>query len=247
MTKMSKNIIFLNSVDSTNNYANQLILSNAAEDGTVVMAQFQEKGRGLAGNSWESETGKNLLTSIILYPKFLPAGKQFHISKAISLSILEFLKKETDGVSIKWPNDVYVKDKKIAGILIENSIKGNHLFSSIIGIGLNLNQENFVTDAPNPVSLKQLTGNDYNCETVVFEIKKHFYHWYIKLQSGNFDEVNLTYFEHLYRKELWQTYSKQRDLFEGKIVGIGEFGQLQLEKRNGAIEEFMFKEVEFVI
>jgi BirA family biotin operon repressor/biotin-[acetyl-CoA-carboxylase] ligase len=246
MTKKNKNIIFLNRVNSTNNYANQLILSNAAEEGTVVMAQFQENGKGQAGNKWESETGKNLLTSIILFPKFLLAGKQFQISKAVSLSILEFLVKEIDGVSIKWPNDIYVTDKKIAGILIENSIKGNYLLSSIVGIGLNLNQENFVSDAPNPISLKQLTGIDYNPEDVILAIKAHFFKWYKKLLRGNFHKVNLSYFKHLYQKEVWQIYSKQQELFDGKIVGIGEFGQLQIEKRNGAIEEFMFKEVEFV-
>jgi len=245
--KKSKNIIFLNRVDSTNNYANQLILSNAAEDGTVVMAQFQKKGKGLDGNFWESEAGKNLLSSIVLYPRFLTAGKQFQISKAISLGILEFLEKQIGDVSIKWPNDVYVNDKKIAGILIENSIKGNYLSSSILGVGLNLNQENFKSVAPNPISLKLLTGKVYNCATVILEIKRNFYKWYEKLKTGNFDEINSTYFTHLYRRGEWQTYVKQDKYFDGRIVGIGEFGQLQLEKQNGAIEEFMFKEVSFVI
>ena len=247
MGKQNKKIIFLHEVDSTNNYANRLILSNAAEDGTVVMTSFQNNGRGQAGNGWESENGKNLLASIILFPNFLHARKQFLLSKAISLSIVEFLKKEVNGVSIKWPNDIYVGNKKIAGILIENSVKGNNLFSSVLGVGLNLNQENFLSNAPNPVSLKQLTGKDFNIQKALSEITDHFRKWYGIMIAGGFSELNSAYFAQLYRKEKWKTYSCSGLLFKAKIVGIGEFGQLQLKLKSGEVEEYMFKEVEFVI
>jgi BirA family biotin operon repressor/biotin-[acetyl-CoA-carboxylase] ligase len=246
MTKQEKKIIFLNEIDSTNNYANQLILSNAAEEGTIVMTQFQKKGRGQPGNGWESEAGKNLLVSFILFPEFLHAEKQFQISKAISLSIVEFLNREVDRVSIKWPNDIYVENKKIAGILIENSIKGTTLFSSIVGIGLNINQDIFVSDAPNPVSLKQLTGKEFDVKSVMCDIFELFTKWYRRLQYVAAVDIDSTYFDQLYGKEEWKTYSKQGELFEAKIVGIGEYGQLQLKNRHGIIEEFMFKEVEFV-
>lgn len=247
MKQKSKKIIVLSEVDSTNNYANRLILSEAAEEGTVVLARFQNKGKGQQGNSWESEPGKNLLASIILFPEFLPAGKQFLISKAISLAILDFLKPETDQASIKWPNDIYIGKKKIAGILIENSVKGANLYSSIIGIGLNLNQEKFYSGAPNPVSLKQLTGRNYDEEEVISKIWDHFFEYYENLKQVEIDKIDTLYLNNLFRKNEWSLYRKENLQWEARIAGIGEFGQLQLENREGEIEEFMFKEVEFVI
>jgi BirA family biotin operon repressor/biotin-[acetyl-CoA-carboxylase] ligase len=246
MNKPDPKIIFIDELESTNNYANQLMLSNV-EECTVVLAQYQKMGRGQQGNSWESETGKNLLASIILYPQFLPAGKQFSISKMVSLALVEFLKREVEGVSIKWPNDIYVDRKKIAGILIENTIKGTTLFSSVLGIGLNLNQEKFMSDAPNPISLKQLTGKNYNIENVVSEILEFIQGWYSKMHAGNYTAIDSAYFSNLFRRDEWSKYSKDGIQFEAKIVGIGEFGQLQLEKRDGLISEFVFKEIEFVI
>lgn len=247
MNKPDKKIIVLNEVESTNNYASQLILSNAAEEGMVVLTQFQKSGRGHHGNQWESEAGKNMLATIILFPQFLNAGKQFMLSKIVSLSLVEFLKNETGDVSIKWPNDIYVGNKKIAGILIENSIKGNTLFSSLLGIGLNLNQQKFLSDAPNPVSLKQITGEEYNAETVAVEILESILRWYGKMGTGNFSEIDSAYFSQLFRSSEWAKYSKNKIIFEAKIIGIGEFGQLQLENRDGTVDEFMFKEIEFVL
>ncbi|NOR75354.1 MAG: biotin--[acetyl-CoA-carboxylase] ligase [Draconibacterium sp.] len=247
MNKLSKKIIVLNEVDSTNNYANQLVLSKAADEGTVIMTQFQKKGKGQLGNSWESESGKNILATLILYPRFLNAGKQFLISKIVSLSLVEFLKNETDDVSIKWPNDIYVGNKKIAGILIENSIKGNTLFSSLLGIGLNLNQIKFLSDAPNPISLKQLTGKEYVVETVVSEISESILKWYKRIKTGGFSKIDSEYFYHLFRNGEWTKYSKDGNVFEARIIGIGKFGQLQLEVKDGSINEFMFKEIEFVL
>lgn len=246
MSGKAKNIIVVNEVESTNNYANQLILSNAVE-GTVVLAQYQSKGRGQIGNRWESEAGKNMLASIILYPNTLSAAKQFTIAKFVSLALADFLRNEIDGISIKWPNDIYVGNKKIAGILIENSIKGSNLFASVLGIGLNLNQEYFLSDAPNPISLKQITGKNYKIESVASEIRELIFDWYKKIETNNFAEIDSAYFSQLFRKREWKMYSKEETLFEAKIIGIGEFGQLQLEKRDGTVEEFMFKELEFVI
>ncbi|MCK5730768.1 MAG: biotin--[acetyl-CoA-carboxylase] ligase [Draconibacterium sp.] len=246
MNKLSKKIIVLNEVDSTNNYANQLILSEAADEGTVILTQFQKKGKGQLGNSWESEAGKNILATVILFPRFLNAGKQFLISKIVSLSLVEFLKNETDDVSIKWPNDIYVGNKKIAGILIENSIKGNTLFSSLLGIGLNLNQTKFLSDAPNPISLKQLTGKEYVVETVASEISESILKWYKKIKTGGFNNIDSEYFSHLFRNGEWAKYSKDGNVFEARIIGVGKFGQLQLENRDGTIDDFIFKEVEFM-
>ncbi len=243
----NKNLIFLTEVDSTNNYANQLVLSKAAEHGTVVLAQLQNMGKGQQGNRWESEAGKNLLASIVLFPNFLSAAKQFYLSKIASLAIVDFLKNETIGVSIKWPNDIYIQHKKVAGILIENAVKGQNISSSIIGIGLNLNQELFVSDAPNPVSLKQVSRKYYDIENVSETICENLFHWYQILKNGNFHEIDSAYFNLLYMAYEWAIFAKQGVQFEARINGIGEFGQLILEERSGSVSEYMFKEVEFVI
>ena len=243
----SKNFIFLNEVESTNNYAKQLLLSKEAEDGTVVLAQDQKKGRGQVGNNWESENGKNLLASFIFFPDFLGAGKQFYLSKIVSLALVDFLNTEVNNTSIKWPNDIYIGEKKVAGILIENSIKGQNLESTIIGIGLNLNQENFYSDAPNPVSLKQITGNKYSAEEVVKILDIKIEEWFKKLKSGFLKEIDENYFKLIFRANQWGMYSKNGHKFEAKITGIGEFGQLVLTDRNGKSSEYMFKEIEFVI
>jgi len=240
------NIIVLKEVDSSNNYAKHLV-DRGVDNGTVVLAHFQQTGRGQVGNFWESEAEKNLLMSLILYPQFLEAGKQFSISKAISLALVKWLENETENVAIKWPNDIYVGDKKIAGILIENTIKGRSLDSSIVGIGLNLNQEVFTSNAPNPVSLKQLTGNNYDVKEVLHELLLIFQSLITDLEYGDLEKIDRAYFEKLYRGEEWCLYRKEGVEFEARINGIGEFGQIQLENTSGEILEFMFKEVEFVI
>ena len=245
--KTNQNFIFLTDVESTNNYANHLVLSKAAGHGTVVLAQYQKMGKGQHGNRWESEFGKNLLMSIILVPHFLPAAKQFFLSKIASLALVDFAKSENAEVTIKWPNDIYVGNKKLAGMLIENSIKGNRIDSSIIGIGLNLNQERFISDAPNPVSLKILTEKNYDVVEVAVKMSELLHIWFEKLQTGSFEEIDTNYFEQLFRAGEWALFAKQGIQFEARIIGIGEFGQLVLEERNGSLAEFMFKEIEFVI
>ncbi len=241
-----KNIIVLKEVDSTNNYAKHLI-SEKVQEGTVVLAHYQKTGRGQQGNFWESEAQKNLLFSLILYPHFLDAGRQFYISKIVSLAMVEVLKPLVDTVTIKWPNDIYVGDKKIGGILIENSIKGTQLASSIIGIGLNVNQETFRSNAPNPVSLKQLTGKEFNIQLILNNFLDQLKLKLTELQNGGFEQTERAYFSNLFRNKGWHIYRSNGRNMEARIAGIGSFGQLQLEHKSGEILEFMFKEVEFVI
>jgi BirA family biotin operon repressor/biotin-[acetyl-CoA-carboxylase] ligase len=244
MNNTQKKIIVLDRTDSTNNYASQLVDKGVTE-GTVVLAHYQEKGRGYKENYWESEAGKNLLASIVLYPVFLPAGRQFQLSKVISLALVEFLKKEIPAPKIKWPNDIYYEQNKIAGILIENSVKGEFLNSSIIGFGLNVNQIRFLSDAPNPVSLKQITGEEYQISQVLNQIFRNFQRWFAKLKAGKYREIDAAYYENLYQNTGWHKFKGKGQEFEAQIKGIGEFGQLQLEKRTGELAEYQFKEVEF--
>lgn len=247
MKNSTNNIIVLQEVDSTNNYANRLIMSDTTEEGCVVLAHFQKKGKGQSGNFWESEANKNLLMSIILYPEFLPVQKQFYLSKITSLALFDFLKSETDNISIKWPNDIYVKNKKIAGILIENSVKGNFLSSSVLGIGVNINQQKFISDSPNPVSLKQITEKEYKIEQMASDLAGYVFCWYNKLRDGNLKDIDDRYFNNLYRKNEWSFFIKDGQTFEARIIGIGEYGHLILEQRNGKTDKFMFKEIEFVL
>ena len=156
LCNMDWEIVHITETDSTN----QWVKSHRGDHPFCVMADYQTAGRGCGTNRWESERGKNLLFSLLLHPKQIPASKQFHISMAISLSIIEALGQHVADLSIKWPNDIYWRNGKIAGILIENTLKGNIIKDSIIGVGLNVNQRHFISDAPNPVSMRQILGHD---------------------------------------------------------------------------------------
>lgn len=246
MITIGKNIIVKNEIESTNNYAKQMV-SDKPEEGTVVLAHYQFKGRGQQGNFWESEPGENLLFSIIFYPSFLDVAMQFYLSKAVSFALFEYISDVVADVKIKWPNDIYVGNKKIAGILIENAVKGNHLDYSIVGIGLNLNQNKFYSEAPNPVSLAQLTGIEFNKEEQLKKLLKAIEKWYSILQNQQLKEIDSAYLKNLYAFKQWRKYRVGTKELTGWIKGVGEFGQLQLEFRSGVIKEFMFKEIELVI
>ena len=157
-------------LSSTNDYLAQLCKDNKAKEFYTVLADSQTKGKGQRGNHWESEAGKNLTFSIVLYPTALEVKKHFCLSMLAALSCIEALGAYTDGFSIKWPNDIYWKDKKIGGILIENELEGGYIVQSIIGIGLNINQEVFYSNAPNPVSLKQILDVDIDIQEVMMKV-----------------------------------------------------------------------------
>ncbi len=247
MKKDLNNIIVLTEIDSTNNYANQLISSELPKNGTVVLAHYQFKGKGHRENGWESATGKNLLTSIILYPSFLPVTKQFYLSKIASLAIIGWLSDKVADASIKWPNDIYIGNKKVAGILIETSIKGDVFFSAVAGIGLNLNQVEFSRELPNPVSLKMVNGIEYNVMDAAGELQEVFMGLYQQLNTGAYNGIDSAYFNNLFRRNTWAWYKEEERLFEARIVGIGEYGQLLLENRSGKTNAYFFKEIQFMI
>ncbi|WP_372949200.1 biotin--[acetyl-CoA-carboxylase] ligase [Mariniphaga sp.] len=246
MTEENFSLFILSDTDSTNNYANRLITEGKAKNGSVVLSHYQTNGRGQRGNTWESAPGKNLLASIVLFPKFLPPGKQFYLSKIASLALYDLLVKHTQGVTVKWPNDIYVGNKKIAGILIETSILGNQFHSAVVGIGLNLNQEIFSEELPNPVSLKLLTGKDYDIKETALNFRGFFMKWYQKLETWNIAEIDAAYHEYLFRIKEWSVFQKNDKRFEARILGTGEYGQLILEDRTGNQTFYMFKEIEFV-
>ena len=239
-------IIHLDIVDSTNNYAAKESLTKSLNEGTVFVATCQQSGRGQGQSSWESEKGLNLTFSFVLYPKQVEVIRQFTISMAISLGVVDFLNQFTSQVSIKWPNDIYVEDKKIAGILIETSISSGKISRAIIGIGLNINQEKFVSDAPNPVSLRNLTSKVYDLNQMLGVLCKSLEQRYFQLISDKDSRINDDYERHLYQKGEWSDYRSDNVEFEGKIKGVDPDGRLLIETRKGEVRCFDFKEVAFL-
>ena len=154
---------------------------------------------------------------------------------------------ETNHINIKWPNDIYYKDKKLAGILIENSIKGTQIEKSIVGIGLNLNQVQFVSNAPNPVSLKQITGKVYSIDKEIISLRENILFYYDKLREKDYRFLNDRYLTNMYNYNKFHAYKDKEGFFEAKITGINEFGHLQTITKDGEEKEFELKEIEFVI
>lgn len=238
-------IVRKNEINSTNNFALELIKTENPAAGTVVLTLNQTKGRGQQTNSWESESGKNLTISIILRPEFLPIPQQFQISMVISLGVYDYLKQYVGDVSIKWPNDIYVGVKKIAGILIEHSIMGSVLSTSVCGIGLNINQTQFVSDAPNPISLSNCTGKEYDLEKELLSLLDCIERRYLQLENGFTQQLEKDYLESMYWMNTEHSFEDENGLFKGKIVGITELGQLRIEAE-GEERIYNFKEVSFI-
>lgn len=235
----------IHELGSTNNYAASQLLTKRLPEGIVFVADSQVDGRGQTSNKWESEPNMNLTFSLLLYPEFLEIAKQFEISKAISLGVSDFLKEQTDHVSIKWPNDIYIGKGKVAGILIENSIRINIISSCIVGIGLNINQKEFKSEAPNPVSLSQITGRVFNLEETLSDLCLKIDARYNQLRNGAFRQIDEDYIAMLYQFGNWSQYSDENGDFEGRILGVDQIGRLLIETRNGNINKYHFKEVVF--
>ena len=245
---MNETFIHLNETHSTNSYLRELIMREKEQpEGTVVITDYQTAGRGQKGNSWESERGKNLTFSILLHPNHIPPGKQFILSQLISIAIVGVLKKYDRHFTIKWPNDSYWKEKKIAGMLIEVDLTGSSLSNAIIGIGININQRHFKSDAPNPVSLTQITGKEHNLSELLEKILDSIVDEYNKYTPDNEEEIRQKYMALLFRNKGVYPYLYGEEIFNASIEGIEPNGQLILKKENGSIHTFAFKEISFVI
>lgn len=239
-------ILWVDEVSSTNDYISDLKGSDA-QHGIVVAARNQTQGRGQRGNSWESESGKNLLFSVLLKPSFLPVKYQFLISKISALAVVDLLSENLSGTTIKWPNDIYVKGGKIAGILIENSFRSANLETTIIGIGLNVNQVRFSDELPNPTSLGLETGGEFSVSSLLDKFCLHLESRYQMLKVGDFKQIANEYFANLYRSTGFNRYSANGEVFSARIVGVKDTGMLVLETEKGEHREFAFKEVCFVL
>ena len=238
-------IIRIPQTTSTNCYLQELSKVEKLAEGTVVITDHQTQGRGQSGNSWESEPGANLTFSMVLYPVSVKASGQFILSKAISLAIYDFFSIFiSSGVSFKWPNDVYVGEQKISGILIENFVEGDYLTKTIVGIGMNINQKQFLSDAPNPVSLWQLTKNTYPLENCLQTICTHIADRY-RMITEDAKKLNYDYLQNLYRFGKLCRYSADGTSFDATITGVNHYGMLEMITVTGERKVFGFKEITF--
>ena len=243
---IGQNLVHHEELASTNLYARELLSKNNPSEGTVVSTRYQSAGRGQIGSAWESEPDKNINLSVILYPTFLPVRQQFQLNQAFSLAVREFIAKNVEkSVKIKWPNDIYVNGNKISGILIQNTLKGVNIQSSIIGLGINVNQTCFLTNPPNPTSLKLETGWDFNLLQLQQELFKCLEYRYLQLKQKNEVAVHQEYLSHLYQYQQIRNFQRASgEVFQGKIVGITDAGKLKIETKIG-LETFAIKEVKF--
>lgn len=244
---IGSNLIVREELPSTNSEASYLLKREDMPEGTVIWAGFQTAGRGQPGNRWESEKGKNLLISIILYPQSIQPGEQFLISMSISLGICDFLGGYSGECTVKWPNDIYVIDDKIAGILIENSIMGDVIESTVAGIGLNINQEKFPASVRNPVSLRNLTGREYDTETCLQELLRFLDKRYKQLLYGDRQKLHDEYRRHLYRFGELHEYRAGGKVISGRITDVSTSGILTIKNESGKALRFSFKELDFMI
>jgi BirA family biotin operon repressor/biotin-[acetyl-CoA-carboxylase] ligase len=243
---IGSHIIELKQTASTNAYTDKLLLSVKPDEGTVIIAYKQTQGKGQDQNTWESEANKNLTFSIILYPEFLNPSEQFRLIEVTSLGITDFIKTilpSEDNIKIKWPNDIYFGDKKLCGTLVQNSIVGSKLTECIIGIGLNVNQETFLSDAPNPVSLKQISGDSYNLQNCLIDLCSCIDIRYIQLKNKHYAQLETDYLSLLYRYNEWHDFIIHENAIHARIIGITNFGQLKLESFESKIYECGMKEV----
>ena len=244
-------------VDSTSTYVKELLKEgDTLADFTVVDTEFQTGGRGQRGNSWESERGKNILFSLVCHPTFVSACRQFILSEAIALAVERTLTRrihatgqEKDGqVRVKWPNDIYWNDSKISGTLIECNLMGAQISDCIVGTGININQTCFTSDAPNPISLKQITGLTSDREEILGEVVEQFQCLYEGIRLGNYSGIEDEYKSKLYRKDGFHWFAEpEGEPFEAEIKDVEPSGHLMLDAKDGTRRRYEFKEVRFLI
>ena len=239
------------SIGSTNTYLRDLKGGDPEYDYEVAVASFQTAGRGQKGNTWESEAGKNLLFSILAHPGSIKVQEQFYISEAIALAVSDSVMSAigpeyAGGVSVKWSNDIYWNDYKMAGILIENTLQGSSILDTVVGVGLDVNQEVFLSDAPNPISLKNITGREFDLDALLNDIVDRFI-GYMELPADKRPDVDKLYRSRLYRREGFHKFRDVQGEFEARIEGIRPDGCLMLLTDSGQHRVYEFKQVQFIL
>jgi BirA family biotin operon repressor/biotin-[acetyl-CoA-carboxylase] ligase len=243
-----REIIRLARTASTQNVLKDLLQKENLAEGTLVMTDEQTAGRGMAGNTWESEAGKNLLFSFVWMPEFLEVDQQFVLTKVVSLALRSVLAEIVKGplVSIKWPNDLYIGDAKIAGILVENSIMGGRFRWMICGLGLNVNQEHFSKALPNPVSLLQVCKTPFDLNELLNACCDALDRYYLRIQD-DIHALDEEYSQHLYRKDRLSLFEYQGQEIRACIRNVTKYGHLLIEDEQGSLHECDMKTLKFII
>lgn len=242
---MNVKVIYIEEVSSTNDYLRNYNATDG-EDMTVVWTDFQTAGRGQGTNHWESERGKNLTFSVLTHPLEVPADRQYVLSMAIALAVKEALCHFIEQVTVKWPNDVYWRNQKISGTLIETTLHGSLIKNCIFGTGININQHDFKGDAPNPISLYQILGREIDRQEVMQLTINALQQRLEIINNGGAETLRAEYLAALYRREGMHPYRDAKGLFMARIVSVLPDGHLVLERNNGACSHYAFKEVQFV-
>lgn len=237
---LGKKVVFLPSCHSSNELASDMLKKSNPPEGTIIITNEQTKGKGQRGNTWETEPNKNLTFSIILKPSFLLASRQFDLSMMVSLGITDYLNQLGEGFKVKWPNDIYHEEKKLAGILIQNTIKKHSIDSVVVGIGLNVNQTLF--EVSKASSLTNILGSTYELQEVLEGICHGIESRYLHLKSGK--SLKQDYLTKMLGFQASRRF-KSIHTFQGNIIDIDKDGRLVI-KHNDGITAFNFKEVEFL-
>ena len=229
--------MYIKSTNSTNSLMKEMLAKGEWPEGEYfVYAGYQTAGRGQTGNSWESEADKNLLCSILLPPN----KNLYFLNIAVGVALLQVIGED---FTIKWPNDIYWQNKKVAGILVENAIIGNEIRYSIAGIGLNVNQTTFVSDAPNPISLKQIRGQEYDIERLMNQLLEQ-----VQNVLSEPEETIWSYYKaHLYRGKGFWPYEDANGRFEARIEDVLPTGQIVLRDHNNQVHQYGFKQVKYIL
>lgn len=247
MIKIGQHIIHFEQLPSTNSYAAQLLSEGRPVEGTVITTDDQYAGKGQLANKWESTPYKNVSLSVILYPNFLDVEHQFYFNQAISLAVFHTIDEYVPRrAHIKWPNDIYIDDNKVAGILIQNQLQGKKLSTSIVGIGINVNQDEFVSDAPNPISIRNAIGGHVDLGDIKQSLVDNITRQYHALRLGTYKSLVDQYHQVLYRKgELHRFAIQNGQELSGTILGVSGQGLLQV-LIEGQTYEFGFKEIKYL-
>ena len=234
--KVARNIIHLNEVNSTNQYLEELITTHPdTPEHTIINTDNQTLGKGQGENKWHSSPSQNLSFSYLLRPEFLKPSHQFRLNIMVSLAIVNFLSKyypQRAKIKIKWPNDIYIGDKKIAGILIRLFVQNQKIENAILGIGININEKSFPEELPNPVSLSQETKIDYDLSIMLEQVSFFVHKGYQELQDSHWKSLKESYLNSLYRYNLFSKYIYKEETIIAKITDITRYGQLQLTLQN---------------
>ena len=248
---VGQNCIHLKSIDSTNSYASEILSKIKPAEGTLIYTFAQQNGRGQRGNRWEGEPNKNVASSFIFYPAFLQVGQQFLLNKIFALAVADLMAElinsidKQQEIKIKWPNDIYVGNKKIAGILIENTLRENNIQNTVVGIGININQTTF-SSGINATSLVSIINKEFELFQVIEQLCEFIEARYLQLKGNKQESLDTTYLQHLYQMDKWCNYNFNNQLFEGKIIGVSISGKLQVQMKSSDVREFDLKEIKFL-